>query len=193
VTYWFVGFLTLCIGLAGVSYLASRDETILGYALLMAAFPAFAVGIFAPMLMIRTTLNLLTFPLLLQFQSKSVIGSIGTLFGRDQYFLALAILLFSVAIPVFKSTILLFFSHETGGKRRDQIHQLCYAVGAWSMAEIFIVAALLVFFGSGSLDRTAAEIEPGTWYFGSYVIMSIIASLLLGRSRPRQTSTSDQR
>jgi hypothetical protein len=45
------------------------------------------------------------------------------------------------------------------------------------MADVFVVSLLLVFLSTGSTDVSKAEIEIGLYFFMSYVIFSIIASI----------------
>jgi paraquat-inducible protein A len=179
VTWWLAGFLTLCGVLVGLTWFTIGTTRAVGYALLMTALPALAVGVFAPLLMIKATLFIGPLPVLLQFESKSIIGSIGALFGRGQVLLGAAVVAFSVLIPTVKTLVLLVLAGRPRASRESHLHRFVHLLGPWSMAEVFVVAALLVFFGSDGAGNTAAEIEPGTWYFLSYVLMSVTASLLL--------------
>lgn len=110
VIWWLICFLALCAALVVTTWHLTRASRAVGYALLLTALPALAVGVFAPLLMIKATLYIGPLPVLLQFESKSIAGSISALFGRGQFI-------------------------------------------------------LLVFFGSAGAGHTAAEIEPGTWFF----------------------------
>ena len=90
-----------------------------------------------------------------------------------------AVVAFSVLIPTIKTLLLLMLAGRPRASRESHLHRFVHLLGPWSMAEVFVVAALLVFFGSDGAGNTAAEIEPGTWYFLTYVLMSVTASLLL--------------
>jgi hypothetical protein len=45
------------------------------------------------------------------------------------------------------------------------------------MADVFVVSLLLVFLSSSSTDVSKAEIEIGLYFFLTYVIFSILASI----------------
>ena len=165
--------------MVGLTWGIAGTARAVGYALLLTALPALAVGVFAPLLMIKATLSIGPLPVLLQFESKSIMGSISALFGRGQFLLGGAVVAFSVLIPTLKTLILLLLASRPRADRESHLHRFVHLLGPWSMAEVFVVAALLVFFGSDGSGNTAAEIEPGTWYFLTYVLMSVTASLLL--------------
>jgi uncharacterized paraquat-inducible protein A len=49
------------------------------------------------------------------------------------------------------------------------------------MADVFVIAIIVVFFSSGQEVLTKAEIQSGLWFFTNYVIMSLIGTQLVSK------------
>ena len=56
-------------------------------------------------------------------------------------------------------------------------------IGKWSMADVFIVAILVVFFSTKQDIHTSIKIEVGLYFFISYVLLSMLGSTLLTQSK----------
>jgi len=54
-------------------------------------------------------------------------------------------------------------------------------LGKWSMADVFIVALLVVFFSTKQDIHSALKVESGLYFFLGYVLLSMIGSSLIGK------------
>jgi uncharacterized paraquat-inducible protein A len=138
-----------------------------------------------------------TFPMLgeitLSFQSKSIASTIGSLFEKNNYLVGLAILGFSILLPLTKS-LLMILALPQFKKTSDTVMHVLHMVGRWSMADVLVVAVLLVFFsmeqsgGDGDII-TRSELHIGLYFFFYYVILSLIAGQLLGQLTDKKQPT----
>jgi uncharacterized paraquat-inducible protein A len=55
-------------------------------------------------------------------------------------------------------------------------------LGKWSMADVFIVSFLVVFFSTKQDINSALKIESGLYFFLGYVLLSMLGSSLIGRN-----------
>jgi len=129
------------------------------------------------------------FPILgevtLSFESKSIIGTIEQMYHDKNYVIAFLVLLFSVMIPFLKSMVLLLygFFKETGMGRSLVV--FVDKIGKWSMADVFIVAVLVVFFSTKQDIHTSIKLEVGLYFFIGYVLLSMLGSSLIGNSEKK--------
>jgi hypothetical protein len=74
---------------------------------------------------------------------------ISKLFLSNEFFIGLAVTIFSLILPLLKSVIVCFmtctFNHMGETKRKNTLHVLS-SVSRWSMADVFIVGLCIVFF-----------------------------------------------
>jgi hypothetical protein len=125
------------------------------------------------------------------YQNKSVVDVIYLLFTHDNVIVGLAILLFSVITPFLKLLLSLyqFFVPDSKNKVADYFVQY---LGKWSMADVFVVSFFLAYL---SLQNMAAGVQSetnvltGLYFFMSFVILSIISSILLKISAKRRKDT----
>ncbi len=130
------------------------------------------------------------FPILgevtLSFESKSILGTIEKMYHDKNYIIAVLVLLFSVVIPFFKSFVLLlygFFKESGVGKN---LVSFIDKIGKWSMADVFIVAILVVFFSTKQDIHTSIKLEVGLYFFIGYVLLSMLGSSLLGAKAKKE-------
>ncbi|HDN26344.1 MAG TPA: hypothetical protein ENG03_04485 [Thioploca sp.] len=167
--------------LAFVYWLISKPALFI-LTLLVISSIALAVGLFAPILMI---VGYKEMPMLGEvvflFQSKGIITTIGTLWTSGNVVVAIPLFLFSVMIPFLKTLLmgLALFGHALASK---SLHLIKY-IGKWSMADVFVVALLLTFFTLNKDKSTDAQVQIGLYFFACYVILSMIASHLLTKSK----------
>jgi hypothetical protein len=114
---------------------------------------------------------------ILSFESKGILGSISKLYGDDNLTVAIVILLFSVIVPLLKTLAMLFVSIYEYSPFAARVVQFFKHLGKWSMLDVFVVALLLVYLTSNSQDISRAEAEIGLYFFLTYVLLSMIASL----------------
>ncbi|TVT59751.1 MAG: paraquat-inducible protein A [Sedimenticola thiotaurini] len=166
-----------------IAWLAQRKAGDLGYAMLTISVIALAVGLTTPILSVEASKEL---PVLgdtvLQFQSKGILTTITGLWEHGNQWLALLLLMFSVLLPLLKTTVawLTLFS-RTHHISLQGLH-LSRHLGKWSMADVFVVAILVVFFSSNQGGLTQAEVQAGLWFFAIYVVLSLLGSQLIAKA-----------
>ena len=150
------------------------------YAMLGVGLICLVLGLVIPILSISVSKEL---PLLgdtiLQFQSKGILSTITGLMDSGNLWLAGLLFIFSVLIPFTKTllaTVTLFArTHHFSLKG---LH-LSHSIGKWSMADVFVVALLVVFFSSEGDGLTDAEIQVGLCFFAGYVVLSLLGTQIV--------------
>jgi hypothetical protein len=122
----------------------------------------------------------------LSFESRSILGSVSKLYGDGNLVVAGVILLFSILVPATKTLALLFVSWYEYSPFAAGVVRFFRHLGKWSMIDVFIVALLLVYLTSNSQEISRAEAEAGLYFFLTYVLLSMIASLAADRMLRRQ-------
>ncbi len=153
----------------------------------VAALVSLTAALFTPLVMMSVYKS---FPLIgevtLSFESKSIYTTIVKLFHDDNYFTALLVLLFSVLIPLFKSSLLTLYGFFKESGVAKQSVKVIEKIGKWSMADVFIVALLVVLFSTKQDIHTSMQIETGFYFFTGYVLLSMLGSLLLNLQTKRE-------
>ena len=182
--YGIVAFLLLLISFLGYW----RVTTLL---VSLGAMLGLIFGLITPILLIMVHKNVQYLgDVVLSFESKGIIGSVEKLYNMGNYPVAFTILLFSVIIPAIKTLSLLMLSIFEKQKFAQKFVMFFKHLGKWSMADVFVVSLLLVFLSTGSTDVSKAEIEIGLYFFMSYVIFSIIASITAEKMLSSQKGVS---
>jgi len=114
----------------------------------------------------------------LSMESKGVMGSILKLFENNDYVIGAVLLLFSVIFPLLKTIAILFVSLFIHSRFAHNLVHFFKVLGKWSMADVFVVSTLLVYFSASKGEMSRAEVQMGLYLFLSYVILSIFASIL---------------
>jgi len=142
------------------------------------------VGLFAPMLTIIAQREVVVLgKVVLQFESKSIFGTVFSLYTRGNGFTALLLFLFSVVIPIAKLAVSLTALLAGSDRTRDACRGFVRAVGKWSMTDVFVVAVLLAFLATGNEQLTDARLGPGLYFFAAYGLLSMFSGVLLGQAR----------
>jgi uncharacterized paraquat-inducible protein A len=160
----------------------------LAYMMLAIALVALLVGLTTPILAVEASKEL---PLLgetvFEFQSKGILSTIGALEEHGNLWLAALLLLFSVAIPLFKTLVAATTFFSSAHPLLERAFHVSHHLGKWSMADVFVVAILVAFFAnSGGEGLTQAEVQAGLWFFALYVVLSLVATQLIARLRARR-------
>ena len=107
------------------------------------------------------------------------------LFVGDEYVLALAILCFSIVFPGVKLAACAYcLSPRLSKERRHSVASFVGRFGKWSMADVFIVALIVVFFKAKGFHY---EFRVGVGFIAycvSFAASSVAASLVLASGRP---------
>lgn len=175
----------------------------LSLSLLVISIFCLLVGIFTPMmefavfgtdikiggLEMFTTFNGRTYFL---YQVKSIVGLIGILFSEGSYLVGVAILLFSIVLPVTKLVISLLqiFSPKVAKNKTGNF--ITNYLGKWSMADVFVVALLLGFFAVSSLGAPGVETQTGSlvglYYFFAYCMISLLTTYFIKMAVKKEKS-----
>ncbi|MES9900478.1 MAG: paraquat-inducible protein A [Sedimenticola sp.] len=181
-------FFAIAAAIAIASWSLRRLLMDLGYGVIGVAFITLAVGLTTPILSLEASKEL---PLLgetvFQFQSKGILTTITSLWQHNNAWLAALLFLFSVIIPLAKTltTWLTLFS-RTHYFSLHGLH-LSRHLGKWSMADVFVVAILVVFFSAaGEGSMTQAEVQAGLWFFAAYVLLSLVGTQLIAHGREKE-------
>lgn len=112
-------------------------------------------------------------------QVKSVSGVISILLKNNNYFVAILIGLFSIIVPIIKLSSSFFLLFSPMGRERKKLKKFIDLIAKWSMADVFVVAAFLVYFSFSNINvgaQTESYVLLGLYFFAAYVILGIISS-----------------
>jgi len=116
---------------------------------------------------------------ILSFESKGILGSINKLYENGELIVAITILLFSVILPLLKSTMLTFTLLFYKERWTHKFVVFFKQIGKWSMIDVFVVALLLVYLTANGKGVSHAEIQMGLYFFLIYVILSMVTAILV--------------
>lgn len=143
-----------------------------------------AIGLTAPMLTVVAQREVaLLGNVVLQFETKSILGTVRDLYVGGSRFVATLLALFSIAVPVAKLLLSLLSLVAPGDRLRSACLGFVRAMGKWSMTDVFVVAVLLAFLASAGNALTDARLGPGLYFFAAYGLLSIVGGMLLARAR----------
>ena len=103
-----------------------------------------------------------------------------------------AILMFSIVLPVTKLivSLLQIFSPKVAKNKVGNF--ITNYLGKWSMADVFVVALLLGFFAVSSLGAPGVETQTGSlvglYYFFAYCIISLVTTYFIKNATKLQKS-----
>lgn len=106
-------------------------------------------------------------------QTQSILETIDTLYQTNNELVAILILLFSIIVPVAKGVIILAVLLVKKITWRRQLYKFVYAIGKWSMADVFVVGIFIAFLSTTSNTAIDAVLLPGFNYFVAYCIISL--------------------
>lgn len=162
------------------AYLIRRDLLDTAYAMMGVGLICLTLGLVIPILSIIVSKDL---PVLgetvLQYQSKGVLSTITGLKESGNLWLAGLLFGFSVLIPVTKTLLVgVTVFARTHHLSLKGLH-LSHNIGKWSMADVFVVALLVVFFAGGGDGLTDAEVQVGLCFFAGYVVLSLLGTQII--------------
>jgi hypothetical protein len=113
--------------------------------------------------------------------NQYLLGIIKSLFLDGSYFLGVIIFLFSVVFPVLKIVLCVIALVPAQAKRtRDKIISAVGYVSKWSMADVFIVAVIIVMFKAKGFNFKFAA-EAGIYFYALSAVLSSLAIILIMR------------
>ncbi|HRE75151.1 MAG TPA: paraquat-inducible protein A [Flavobacteriales bacterium] len=119
------------------------------------------------------------------YQNKSVVDLIGMLFAQKNFVVGVAILSFSILLPVLKLSLSLLMLANRNIRHNTGIKWFVSKIGKWSMADVFVAAAFLSYLSFNNMNsgiETEAHSLPGLYYFLAYCILSIASSLFIEKA-----------
>lgn len=141
------------------------------------------VGLAAPMLTVVAQREMAVLgTVVLQFETKSILDTVGDLYARGSVLVAALLALFSVVVPVAKLLVSLLALLAPGERAQRTCVGFVRAVGKWSMTDVFVVAVLLAFLATSGNGLTDARLGPGLYFFAAYGLLTLAGSLLLARA-----------
>lgn len=185
---------------------------------LMFAFILLSIGLTASMIEVDARIKALDFVLLgehvifenqvLFFQSKSILDVVSVLIsqsGADSILVGILILVFSILFPVMKlsATGIHLLSKKKIAQNKI-IRYFAFESGKWSMADVIVIAILMVYIGlNGLLDSQLRSLniksddlnvittnntalQPGFIIFISFVLYGLILSTILKFISPHE-------
>ncbi len=112
-------------------------------------------------------------------QTQSILQTVETLYKTNNKLVGILILLFSVIIPVTKGLIILSVLLVKDLKYKMKLYKFVFAIGKWSMADVFVVGVFIAFLSTQSNNAIDAVLLPGFNYFVAYCILSLAAIQLV--------------
>ncbi|MEO1080287.1 MAG: paraquat-inducible protein A [Pseudomonadota bacterium] len=111
---------------------------------------------------------------------STIVGGVVTLFHHGSYAIAAVILIASVAVPVSKFIVIAWvsasirFDWKSDEHSRHRSHELVELLGAWSMVDVFVVAALAALIQLGGVMNVRPG--PGAEYFALSVALTMLSA-----------------
>jgi hypothetical protein len=219
VSYHYACALFACVLLAlGLWWLLRKRvhlQTVLFMVSLLLAFVLLLIGITAPIIEVDARISSMHFPLLGQqvgfenqvlfFQSKSLVGIIGTLLTQpkpDAVVVGCLIGLFVVLLPVLMlvaTGVQVWLGPRIA--RNKVIQYLAFEAGKWNMADVMVIGILMTYIGLNGILKSQLSglnmqgqglhlvtsnnsyLQPGYLIFVGYVVYETVLRQLLKRQQ----------
>ena len=137
-------------------------------------------GLFNPILNISIGTEIpMVGKVVLYEQVQNILETADTLYSNNNKFPAILIILFSVIIPFLKAVIVVIVAVGKNLQWRYQLYRFVYAIGKWSMADVFVVGIFIAYLSTASDENIVAELKDGFYYFAGYCILSLIGIQLM--------------
>lgn len=204
-----------CVAIALILWLFLRKRVQLHIPLfimsLLFAFILLAVGVTSPIIEVDARLQTLEFAFLgdkiaftnqvLFFQSKSILGIIGTLIEQpkpDAVLVGILLLVFVVVLPLLRIVargVHVSCGHLFGSQK--VLRFLAFDLGKWDMADVMVVGIGMTYIGLNGILKSQlsglnmqndtlktvtvnnSALQLGFWVFVTYVVYTIVLSYIL--------------
>lgn len=172
------------------------------------AFTVLALGLFVPgIIMPMFTLNMdMTVTITgaginseLLNKELSILKTVEELWQQERILVAVLIFVFSVVIPLTKTSLLTFVYFIKKKQRQQRIANFVTMIGKWSMADVFVVAIFLAVLSTNHTEsmeqhqlsffgmqmgfeistQTLSNVGVGFYYFVGYCLLSLFGSQLM--------------
>jgi hypothetical protein len=142
-------------------------------------------------------------PIEVYHQTRSILGSVRELYRVRSHTAATLILLFSVIVPVAKTSLVSWalFRRDEGGRRRTL--NTVEIIAKWSMADVFAVALFITYLAaqatqsapgtSSAVVAFDASFGPGFYWFAAYCLLSLAVQQWTARTVKSNLLVTGQR
>ncbi len=117
-------------------------------------------------------------------ETRSVLGTLQSLWNSGNYWPFLLIFLFGILVPLAKSGVIFYLL--LAKNPRPGWYRFVSAISKWAMADVFAISIFVAFLGAGAMENTKANLEAGFYYFAGYVVLSAVIAVLLGKMMKNQ-------
>lgn len=107
----------------------------------------------------------------------SLIDTVRVLVTQQAYGLAVLVAGFSILVPTLKLVVLMALHLGAGG---PNLLRWVERLGKWSLADVLVVAVLIVLMSASGVMQTAAL--PGLWFFAASAVLLMAAGGLIRRA-----------
>lgn len=111
----------------------------------------------------------------LHHETRSILGTIGSLFEKGNPTVAVLILLFSVIVPFLKITALMAALSRPRHRLSPSLHRFVAIISKWAMADVFVVGVFIAFLTTTTDENISANLHTGFYFFVAYCLVSILA------------------
>lgn len=141
----------------------------------------------------------------------SIIKTVEELWLQSRYFVSILIFVFSILIPLIKTSALVYVFFAKTKRIRLRVANFITTIGKWSMADVFVVAVFLAvlstnhaenteqhqlsFFGMNIgfelSSQTISMVGNGFYFFVGYCLLSILGAQLLLSGIKKESAKND--
>ena len=107
-------------------------------------------------------------------ESYSVLRTLEALWSNEEFALATAIAVFSLAVPILKAGLLIRLHMARPGEVGPRLLTFANQLGKWSLTEVFVIAAIIVLWSSNGFASAASL--PGLWIFAASTVFLMLAA-----------------
>ena len=174
----------------------------LGFALNIAALGLFFPGILLPMFALNmemaAVLSSSTLTSSLIDKELSIMATVEDLWADQRLLVAGLIFLFSVCIPLFKTSLVTIAYIKRNTQLEKRLLGVVSSIGKWSMADVFVVAVFLAILSTNHAEtvnshnmslfgfkiaidissQTLSAVGQGFYYFTAYCFLSLFGTHL---------------
>lgn len=174
----------------------------LGFGLNIGALALFFPGILLPMFAfdmdMAATLNTSVLSSTIVEKELSIMATVEELWNDQRLLVAGLIFLFSVCIPLLKTSIVTIAYFIQDSVRENKLLSFVAAIGKWSMADVFVVAIFLAILSTNHAETTSSHqlslfgfklafdistqtlsaVGQGFYYFTAYCVISLVGTQL---------------
>ena len=121
-------------------------------------------------------------------ETRSILGTIGTLFENGNPTVAILILLFSVVVPFLKLMGMVMVVGFPGHPKSKAVHAFLGHISKWAMADVFVVGVFIAFLTTTTDANIKATLHEGFYFFVAYCLVSGLSVQLVRNSIPDQVT-----